>query len=142
MPIMLCLGFRSRKQLKMFKQFKVQKAERALEIFLTALTKQPSCQFPNEAITAARRFCIIREIENYVASMLRAQKINGSPHGPQRIADPQNVEGNLLIASVQNVQTVQVVKNEGLGSEIFEHPATRLDSRRCENLIVPREIEG
>jgi hypothetical protein len=55
---------------------------------------------------------------------------------------PQNVEGNLLIASVQNVQTVQVVKNEGLGSEIFEHPATRLDSRRCENLIVPREIEG
>ena len=63
----------------MFKQFKVQKAERALEIFLTALTKQPSCQFPNEAITAARRFCIIREIENYVASMLRAQKFNGSP---------------------------------------------------------------
>jgi hypothetical protein len=32
--------------------------------------------------------------------MLRAQKFNGSPHGPRRIADPQNVEGNLLIASV------------------------------------------
>jgi hypothetical protein len=97
MPIMLCLGFRSRKQFKMFKQFKVQKAERALEIFLTALTKQPACQFPNEAITAARRFCIIREIENYVASMLRAQKFNGSPHGPRRIADPQNVEGSTQV---------------------------------------------
>ena len=97
----------------MFKQFKVQKAERALEIFLTALTKQPSCQLPNEAITAARRVCIIGEIENYVASMLRAQKFNGSPHGPRRIADPQNVEGSrLLRRTVQDVQTVQVVKNE------------------------------
>jgi hypothetical protein len=90
----------------------------------------------------AQKVCIIGEIRNYVASMLRAQKFNGSPHGPRRIADPQNVEGNLLIASVQNVQTVQVVKNEGLGSEIFEHPATRLGSRRFENIIVPREIEG
>jgi hypothetical protein len=89
-----------------------------------------------------QKVCIIDEIRNYVASMLRAQKSNGSRHRPQRIADPQNVEGNLLIASVQNVQTVRVVKNEGLGSEIFEHPATRLDSRRFENLAIPREIEG
>jgi hypothetical protein len=89
-----------------------------------------------------QKVCIIDEMRNYVASMLRAQKFNGSPHGPRRIADPQNVEGNLLIASVQNVQTVQVVKNEGLGSEIFEHPATRLDSRRFENLTVPEGSRG
>ena len=61
---------------------------------------------------------------------------------PRPIAEPQNVEGNLLIASVQNVQTVRVVKNEGLGSEIFEHPATRLDSRRFENLTVPEGNRG
>jgi hypothetical protein len=91
---------------------------------------------------SGQKVCILGEKQNYVANMLRASKVCYSPQKPQHIAKPQNVEGNLLIASVQNVQTVQVVKNEGLGSEIFEHPATRLDSRRFENLIVPREIDG
>ena len=59
---MLGLGFRSRKQFKTFKQFKVQSAKRTLEIFLTALTKQPSCQFPNEPITVGQKICIIGEM--------------------------------------------------------------------------------
>jgi len=50
-----------------------------------------------EWITTARRFCIIGEIQSCVARMLRAQKFNGSPHGPRRIADPQNVEGSTKV---------------------------------------------
>jgi hypothetical protein len=74
--------------------------------------------------------------------MLRAQKFNGSPHGPRRIADPQNVEGNLLIASVQNVQTVRVVKNEGsdLKSLSIQRPGLIPDGSRTSP--SPREVEG
>jgi hypothetical protein len=70
--------------------------------------------------------------------MLRAQESYDSLQKPQRIAEPQNVEGNLRIASVQNVQTVQVVKTKvsDLKSLSIQRP------RRFENLIVPREIEG
>ena len=67
---------------KTFKQFKVQSAHRDLEIFVTAISEQPSCQFPNEWTCGDQKVCIIGEIRNYVASMLRAQKINGSPLGP------------------------------------------------------------
>ena len=89
-----------------------------------------------------QKICIIREIENYVASMLRARKFNGSPHGPRRIADPQNVEGNLLIASVQNVQTVRVIKKKvsDLKSLSIQRPGWIPDGSRTSP--SPREIEG
>ena len=48
-------------------------------------------------ITATERFCIIGEIQNYVATMLRAQKSYDSPQKPQRIAEPQYVEGSRLL---------------------------------------------
>src|SRR5262249_29950161 len=62
------LGFRSRRNSK-------RSSSSTLKVRATAQnTEQPSCQFPNEWITAARRVCIIGGIQNYVTNMLRAQK--------------------------------------------------------------------
>ena len=93
-----------------------------------------------------QKVCIIGEIENYVASMLRAQKFNDSHTDLSVLRSLKMLReqsaGSTTVQTVQDVQAVQVVKTNALGSEIFEHPATRLDSRRFENLTVPREIEG
>jgi hypothetical protein len=51
---------------------------------------------PNQITHSAQKACIIGEISKYVAIMLRAQKSYDSLQRPQRIADPQNVEGRLL----------------------------------------------
>ena len=90
-----------------------------------------------------QKICIIDEIRNYVASMLRAQKFNGSPHGPQRIADPQNVEGNLLIASVQETfKQFESLKTKvsDLKSLSIQRPGWIPDGSRTSP--SPREIEG
>jgi hypothetical protein len=40
-----------------------------------------------------QKLCIIGEMENYVATMLRAQKSYALLQKPQRIAEPRYVEG-------------------------------------------------
>jgi hypothetical protein len=42
---------------------------------------------------SGQKVCILGEIQNYVANMLRASKVCYSPQKPQHIAKPQNVEG-------------------------------------------------
>ena len=63
------------------------------------------------------------------------------------MVEPQYVEGSSCcdeqFKPFKTFKQFKSLKTNALGSEIFEHHlATRLDSRRFENLIVPREIEG
>ena len=67
-----------------------------------------------------QKVCIIGEIRKYVASMLRARKFNGSPHGPRRIADPQNVEGRLsgVLDGIEFVNDGSIPKPQRLTTKI------------------------
>jgi hypothetical protein len=51
---------------------------------------------PKRMNHTSQKVCIVGEIQNNVASMLRAQTFSSSPHKPQQIAEPQHVEGPVL----------------------------------------------
>src|SRR5262249_61131407 len=67
-------------------------------------TEQPSCQFPNEWITAGRRFVLSLGYKPMLRVCYAPKGFNDSPQNPQHIVKPQNVEGSGLLKNLNRAR--------------------------------------